>query len=137
MAFTSVLAAEQIDRLRSLSLGVDAAGVRVTDTETDLTVSPERGRGVGLTPSPGDALERNIDGYCDFLDRSGRSIGSGSNPPAGTAYVRRWLVEPLAANPLDGLVIQVRVLPLEGATSRTGVAAGEGRMISVRARKAG
>jgi type II secretory pathway pseudopilin PulG len=134
-SLASILAADQIERLRSLSWAFDAQGLRITDAETDLTVTPERPGGVGLSPSPADALERNIEGYCDFLDSSGRSIGRGGTPPPGTAFIRRWLVEPLAADPTDGLVMQVRVLPIESASGGR-VAAGESRMLAVRARKA-
>lgn len=135
-AFTSILAAAQIDRIRSLTWTFDAAGTRMTDTTTDLTVSPERAGGVGLTPSPVDALSRNAAGYCDFLDAAGRSLGGGSHPPADAAYVRRWRITPLLENPLDALVVEVRVVRTGDPAGSDRAAASEGRMVSVRFRKA-
>ncbi len=134
MALATVLASEQIDRLRALSWHLDPAGARVSDIDTDLTVVPERVGGRGLTPSPSDALERNVAGHCDFLDRRGRWLSGGTSPPVGTAYVRRWLIEPLAANPADGLVVHVRVMPALGAVSDRRPAADEVRIVTVRAR---
>jgi type II secretory pathway pseudopilin PulG len=136
MAMTTILAAEQLDRLRALPWYFDAAGTRITDVDTDLTRSPEQAAGRGLRPSPSDALERNVPGYYDFLDRTGLSIGNGTSPPADTAYVRRWLIEPLATHPLDGLVLHVRVLPALGAASSDRPAVGEARVSTIRARRA-
>lgn len=136
MAFTTILAAEQLERLRALSWHFDAAGSRITDLETDLSRSPEQAGGVGLRPSPADALDRNVSGYCDFLNGTGRSIGAGTSPPTGTAYVRRWSIEPLAAHPLDGIVLHVRVLPAQSALSSERPVVGEARVSTVRARRA-
>ena len=134
----SVLAAEKMEQLRSLSWGFDRTGAESTDTSADLTVSPERpDGGVGLRHSPADALDRNVDGYCDFLDTTGASLGSGSSPPLNTSYIRRWSVAPLAANPANGLIVQVRVVNRAAGDTPAGrVAVGESRVVSIRARTA-
>jgi prepilin-type N-terminal cleavage/methylation domain-containing protein len=46
-----------------------------------------------LTPSPADALVRDVEGYSDFVEGSGRSLGSGPAPPAGSAFLRRWSMD--------------------------------------------
>jgi type II secretory pathway pseudopilin PulG len=134
----SVLAAEKMEQLRSLSWSIDTAGIPSSDNSADVTSSPERPTGgVGLRPSPADALDRNVDGYCDFLDAAGASLGSGSSPPLNTSYVRRWSVAPLAANPANGLVVQVRVVSRRGGDLTAGrSAAGEAHLVSIRARTA-
>jgi prepilin-type N-terminal cleavage/methylation domain-containing protein len=110
----SALAGEKVEQLRSLVFAYDGAGTAVTDRETDLTVVPERpGGGVGLRSSPADALQRNVEGYCDFLDGRGRAVAG--VPSSGAAFVRRWSIRPLAAAPDDGLIIQVRVLDVIAA----------------------
>ena len=63
-----------------------------------------------LTTSPSDALVHNTNGYCDFLDRNGRTLAAGTSPPVGAVFVRRWAIDPLATG--DALVIQVSVIPL-------------------------
>jgi hypothetical protein len=76
---------------------------------------------------------------CEFLDGHGRLLGAGATPPAGTAFVRRWSLDPLEADPDSAVVIQVVVTPY-----REGLAAapdhrrppGEARLVSVRARRA-
>jgi len=76
------------------------------------TEPEESAGGTALSPSPVDALARNTAGYSDFLDANGRSLGGGTLPPASTAFVRRWSIEPLPANPDRTLVLQVRVVRL-------------------------
>src|SRR5215207_3722562 len=98
--FTTVLAQQKMEQLRSLTWGFDSLGLPLTDTSTDITSaieSPSGGR--GLTPSPAGALGENTDGYHDFLDVNGQSLGGGTTPPANAIYVRRWTVEPLPTNP--------------------------------------
>jgi type II secretory pathway pseudopilin PulG len=138
LSLSSMLAAEKMEQLRSLSWGFDVTGQPVTDTSADLSVSPERqSGGVGLRTSPADALDRNVDGYCDFLDRSGVSLGRRSSPPLNTAYIRRWSVAPLAADPANGLVLQVRVVTAAANAGSGPTAPGEARLVSIRARTVG
>jgi hypothetical protein len=106
----------------------------VTDLQGDVTIVPERPTGgVGLQPSPSDALDRNVAGYCDFLGPHGGWLGAGAAPPAGTAFVRRWSIRPLAAAPAQALVIQVRVLDAEAA-ARGGTGPADVTATTVRAR---
>ena len=134
----SMLAAEKMEQLRSLAWGFDRLGLPLTDTSADLRVSPERpAGGVGLRASPADALDRNVDGYCDFLDDNGTFLDSGSAPPLNTSYIRRWSVVPLAADPANGLVVQVRVVGRSAGDTPAGrPAVGEARLMSIRARTA-
>src|SRR5262245_63191796 len=96
----SVLAQQKMEQLRGLTWGFDMIGLPLSDTTSDLTVVPEQPQGgPGLTPSPDGALRNNFDGYCDFLDGSGQSLGGGTAVPPNTVYVRRWSIEPLPTNP--------------------------------------
>lgn len=118
MTVSSSLAAQKLDQLRGLAWAYDAAGVPVSDTQTDTTVAPEiASGGRGLAASPAAALQANTDGYCDFLDAQGRSLGGGTTPPPDTAYVRRWSIVPLADDPTDSFVLQVRLLSRDAATA--------------------
>lgn len=93
------------------------------------------GNGVDLAPSPSDALTRNTPGYCDFLDASGRSLGGGSSPPAQSAFIRRWSIEPLPSNPVHALALQVLVIRVgsnRADTDRAGP--DESAFVSVRTR---
>ena len=108
--YAAVLAQQKMEQLRGLAWGFDSLGLPLTDTSTDVTVVPERASGgKGLSPSPSGSLTRNVDGYCDFVDANGRSLGGGSTPPPETAYIRRWTVEPLPTDPTNTVVLQVRV----------------------------
>ncbi len=94
----------------------------------------------GLSPSPADSLKRSTSGYHDFVDKSGRPLGGGSSPPAGTVFIRRWSVEPLPANPANTLVLQVLVTARvnRGVDDTAGVRRlpDEARLISVKRRGA-
>ncbi len=136
LTMASAGAADKLDQLRTLAWFYGSDGVPVTDLQADLTISPEQpGGGVGLRPSPPGTLDRNIDGYFDFLDARGRPITAGSSPPDDSLFVRRWAVTPLAASPADGLVIQVRLLSRE-ASRRGGADVGEVTLSTIRARLA-
>lgn len=69
-----------------------------------------------LTAIDGDVLPG-----ADFIDATGRLLGSGTLPPPGTVYVRRWTVEPYPAVPAIS-ILQVRVTLLHhragGETAR-------------------
>ena len=145
--YASVLAQQKMEQLRGLTWGFDSLGLPLTDTTTDISVAPEKATaGRGLSPSPaGKAgagmLGVNTDGYCDFLDGSGRWLAGGTTAPAGTAFIRRWSVEPLPTNPNNTIVLQVLVARrrARGAgDAATGVtrAPDEARLVSVKTRKA-
>jgi hypothetical protein len=83
----------------------------------------------------------NMDGYCDYLDKNGNSLGGGPLVPNGTVYIRRWSVEPLPTNPNNTLVLQVLVTRSRNrgsADTALGVnrLPDEARLISVKTRKA-
>lgn len=132
----SMLAAQKMEQLRALTWGFDELARPLTDTTTDISVSPEEpGAGTGLSPSPAGALAQNTAGYCDFLDATGESLGGATVPPATAVFVRRWSVEPLPSNPANTLVLQVIVTrALRGAVR--GRLPDEARITSVKARKA-
>lgn len=139
--YAVVLAGQKLEELRALSWGFDPQGLPVSDTATDITVSPERPTGgTGLQPSPDAALRENTPGWVDYVDQFGRKLGGGTNPPASAVYTRRWAVQPLPANPNNTLVIQVLVTRQrdrgsadEGAVRRLPE---EARLVTVRTRKA-
>jgi type II secretory pathway pseudopilin PulG len=140
--FAAVLAQQKMEQLRSLTWGFDNAGLPLTDTSTDTTgatESPTGGR--GLTPSPSGTLGANTDGYCDFVDGNGQSVGGGTAPPPSAVYIRRWSIEPLPTNPNNTLVLQVLVTRKGNrGTADTDVGVkrlpDEARIISVKTRKA-
>lgn len=112
----SILALDKLEQLRSLTWGYDATGTPVSDTTTDLSVQPPTNAGAGLGASPIDSLDRNLAGYADFLDAGGRWVGAGTAPPPTAAFVRRWNISPLPANP-DVLILQVLVTTIGHARS--------------------
>jgi len=79
------------------------------------TLLPQAALDATLAPSPGGTLARNVDGYCDFLDGSGNSAGSGTVPPSAAIYIRRWAVEPLPTG--GGATIVLRVLVVDARRS--------------------
>ena len=106
----TLLAWQKLDQLRSLALTFDDAGGPVTDASTDTASDPQRALGgTGLAPSPGGTLSQDTNGYVDYLDALGHSLGGGARGPAGTRYRRRWAVELSGGNP-DVLILRVRVL---------------------------
>lgn len=141
---TSVLAEQKMEQLRSLTWGFDAdgLGLPVSDTTTNLAVTPPTANGQGLNPSPTDTLEQNVVGYVDYLDAYGAYVGTGSTPPAGTVYIRRWSIQPLPTNPNNTLVLQVLVTPLALEAARESTSgnrtrmAGDSLLVSVKTRKA-
>jgi hypothetical protein len=108
--WTVALATQKLEELRGLTWSFDVAtGARISDTTTDLSHDPPTGGGSGLAASPPAALLANTAGYVDFLDANGRWVGTGATPPAAAVYVRRWRIQPLAADPDDAVVLQVFV----------------------------
>lgn len=87
-----VLAAAQskVEQLRALPLSYDEAGTPVTDEESDTSVDPPVPTGgTGLRLSPPDSLDRDVEGYVDYLDVHGRPVAGGA---ADSAYRRRWSI---------------------------------------------
>jgi type II secretory pathway pseudopilin PulG len=141
---TTAMAEQKMEQLRSLTWGFDLAGngLPVSDTSTNLSVSPLGSNGAGLNPSPANALDQNTAGYVDFLDAAGNWVGTGMVAPGGTVYVRRWAVNPLPTNPNNTLILQVLVSPLTNELSRQNAGGqrsrlpGDSLLVSVKTRKA-
>jgi type II secretory pathway pseudopilin PulG len=138
---TTILANQKLEQLRSLSWGFDVIGLPVSDFNSDTTtLPPSANGGTGLAPSPGNSLSDNVTGYVDYIDRLGQALGTGATAPDGTAYVRRWSIEPLPTNPNNTLIIQVMVFetgkrPASGDTTTTRLP-NEARVATVKTRKA-
>jgi hypothetical protein len=138
--FTATLAQEKLEQLRGLTWGFDAIGLPVQDYTTNISVDPPVGNGVGLQSSPANALSADVEGYVDYVDRFGNTLGGGPQIPAETVYVRRWSIEPLPTNPNNTLILQVLVFGLnQRAAHGTGVVLDrvrdEARLVSVKTRK--
>jgi len=140
--FAAILAQQKMEQLRSLTWGFDASGLPLSDLSTDTTVTPESPTGgTGLEPSPPHVLRQNVNGYVDYLDARGISLGGGTSLPRGTVYVRRWSIEPLPTSPNETLVLQVLVR--RHSAERRGAGEGtpsprmpdEARLVSVKTRK--
>ena len=139
--FAAILAEQKIEQLRGLTWGFDAIGLPLSDTTTDTAVSPEAPTGgTGLTPATSNTLRASTNGYVDYLDAFGVQLGGGTVPPAGTAYIRRWMIEPLPTNPNNTLIIQVLVTRRrDRGTADLGSVArapDEARFVTVKTRKA-
>ena len=137
---TTLLAQQKLEQLRGLTWGFDSAGLPISDTTTDTALAVQAAAGgTGLAPSPSTALQQNTAGYVDYLDKYGNSLGGGATTPGDAAYIRRWSVEPLPANPNDTLIIQVLVTPHRnrGSADQGAVARmpDEARLVTVRTRK--
>ena len=142
---TMVMAEQKMEQLRSLDWGFDlqGQGLPVTDTTTNLAVYPHRDNGSGLNPSPNDTLLKNTAGFVDYLDANGAWVGTGDEPTAGAAYIRRWAIIPLPTNPNNTLVLQVLVTSVadEARLDLTNLPRrprqpGDALLISVKTRKA-
>jgi prepilin-type N-terminal cleavage/methylation domain-containing protein len=136
----ALVASAKMEQLRGLTWTFDTLGNPVSDISTDTAVAPEQpSGGTGLSPGPAEALTENRPGYYDFVDRAGRQLGAGTTTPAGTAFIRRWSIEPLPVAPDESLVIQVSVTPVGLRSS--GLARGnrrlrdETRVVSIKSRK--
>jgi prepilin-type N-terminal cleavage/methylation domain-containing protein len=129
---TAVLAQQKIEQLRGLTWGFDDFGLPISDYSTNVTVTPPTpAGGAGLQPSPGGTLATATLGYVDYLDAYGAWVGTGTSPPAGAVYERRWSVDPLPLNPNNTLVFQVvvdRIAPASPATDRA-------RQVTLKTRK--
>jgi prepilin-type N-terminal cleavage/methylation domain-containing protein len=140
--YAAVLAQQKMEQLRGLTWGFDNLGLPITDTTTDVSVVPEVANGgTGLSPSPANSLGQNTTGYVDYLDKDGKSLGTGTSVPGNAVYIRRWSIEPLPTNPNNTIVIQVLVTRWrDRGTANTVVGTGrlpdEARIISVKTRKA-
>jgi prepilin-type N-terminal cleavage/methylation domain-containing protein len=117
---TAMLAAQKMEQLQSLLWARDAAGGLLSDSSTDTSREPFASGGRGLLESDHAALERNVDGYVDYLDTAGRWIGSGTTPPPSAVYLRRWAVLPLDADPDHTRVLVVLATTVRQERARSG-----------------
>jgi type II secretory pathway pseudopilin PulG len=137
---TMILAQQKIEQLRGLQYTFDRAGLPVQDTQTDLAVYPPAATGgKGLAPHTENTLQANTDGYVDYLDHYGRTLGGGTVIPDGAAFIRRWSVEPLPTNPNNVIILQVLVTRsrTRGTGDAGSVARGpqEARLMTIKSRK--
>lgn len=86
------------------SAEIQLASVLAEQKLRELNVEP-------LSLSPNSSLEQNVAGFVDYLDRQGVVLGGGPTPGPKTAYIRRWSVSPVPANPESQVVIRVLILP--------------------------
>ena len=111
----ALLAHGRLEQLRSLGWGFGSAHMPApgVDLETDLSTWEPAAGGTGLGGAPPGALDADRAGFVDYHDQSGRWLGRGTTPPAGTRFVRRWSVESASGFP-DLVVLRVRVLDRRG-----------------------
>lgn len=139
--FTTTLAEEKMEQLRGLAWGFDEIGLPINDYTSNTAVDPaEPEGGTGLSQSPDNALADNVDGYVDYLDRFGGSLGGGPNIHADAVYIRRWTIEPLPTNPNNTLILQVLVFSRNdrdagGSGPVLNRVRDEARLVSVKTRK--
>ena len=140
--YSTVLAEQKVEQLRGLTWGFDTLALPLSDTSTNTALPVESPTGgTGLSPSPAGTLTTSTDGYVDYVDQFGNTIGGGTTVPSKAVYVRRWSVEPLPTNPNNTLVLQVIVFKIknrgaadiEGSVQRL---RDEARLMSVKTRKA-
>src|SRR5512136_1933857 len=119
--YSAVLAAQKVEQLRGALFAYYSGGGPLTDTSSDFSRVPEQpSGGSGLLPSPQSALSENTPGFVDYLDESGRWVGTGATPPPRAVYVRRWSIEPLPSDPAGTITLQVLVMPARGQPGPSG-----------------
>ena len=96
-------AESKLAELRALSFVWDAASAPLTDP--------------ALAISPSSSLSTDAPGFIDYVDATGQRVAEGL--PGSRVYVRRWSIQPLPADPLNTLVLQVVAAPMTTPRSRT------------------
>ncbi len=80
--------------------------------------------------SPGGSIESSDAGFVDFFDGRGQPADA-----TAVAFVRRWSIAPLAADPVRSRVLRVRVVRVEGRPDEVpawpGVGLSESRLVTV------
>jgi len=141
-----ILAASKMDQLCALEWSYASAApgdppTPRTDLTTNLSVAGISNDGSGLQPSPSNSLRENTPPFVDYLDKDGRWVGNGPDPPPAAVFVRRWAITPLPADPQRTLVL--RVMVTTKAQDRVRTAPWQSRsgadvlLLTVRTRKAG
>jgi prepilin-type N-terminal cleavage/methylation domain-containing protein len=128
---SATLASGRLEQLRALVFEFDAAGTRMTDLMTDLSVRDPSPGGSGLASTGTDSLQTSTAGFVDYLDAYGQWVGNGTSAPAGAVFVRRWSIDPWGGSP-DALVVQVLVRPVsQGITVAVRRGRAETRLTSI------
>jgi type II secretory pathway pseudopilin PulG len=70
-----------------------------------------------LIASPPGTLAGTTPGYSDVVDAAGRVLSGGPAPPAGSAYLRRWSIDPLPDSPRHVWILQILVTGLRDRTA--------------------
>ena len=109
-------AESKMAELRGLTWTYDPAGTGLSVADADLAWSPS------------STLAGNVDGFADYVDASGASLGT--QPTPARVYVRRWSIRPLPSDPANALVLQVL------ATRATRPASRDVHLVSILARTA-
>jgi hypothetical protein len=109
------LARDKLEQLTSLTWSVwtvsGGADVIVSDTTSDVSARPATSAGSGTSPSPDDTLGASRATYVDYLDAHGEWLGTGSDPPPRTRFVRRWWIARTGPDASQLLLFQVMVAP--------------------------
>jgi hypothetical protein len=118
-AIGRVAAQARLATLTSLAFSTlaaaDGSPVPVTDTTTDVSGDPPGPGGTGLGVSPADALWLDTSGFVDYLDATGRELGSRAGAREQAAYVRRWAIGRQGSGAGDVAVMAVLVAPVSTA----------------------
>jgi type II secretory pathway pseudopilin PulG len=118
----AILAGQKMEQLRSLSWAHAPGGVLLSDATTNLAADPPSADGPGLSTAPPGSLDADLPLYVDYANASGARTPTASS----AAFVRRWSVTPLASDPQNLLLLEVRVLTVGG---------GDARLASIKARR--
>jgi type II secretory pathway pseudopilin PulG len=118
----AILAGQKMEQLRSLSWAHAPGGGLLSDVTTNLAAEPPSPDGPGLSPAPPGSLDADVPLYVDYANASGARTPSATS----AAFVRRWSVAPLASDPQNLLLLEVRVLTVGG---------GDARLASIKARR--
>ena len=86
-----------------------AKAISITALLAEQKMEALRGELSGPDPSPPAALSVNTDGYYEYLDARGQSLGAPGWSPPGAVYVCRWSARPLSGG--RTIVLQVLVTP--------------------------
>jgi len=130
----TVLARQKLEQLSALEWSVDEDGVLHSDDSTSVAVDPMADTGPGLRPSLTSAADVDTSGYVDYVAADGSWRGDRSPPSPGAAFVRRWSVVALPADPVHSLVITVSVRPLSEANRSSRVVSSGATLQTVRTR---
>jgi hypothetical protein len=128
------LAQQKVEQLAALEWSVDEGGSLRSEDSASVAADPMGDSGPGLRPSPVSTVDENTPEYMDFVGADGAWRGDADPPPAGTAFVRRWSVVPLAGDPLNTLIITVSVRPIAEAARGSRLVSSGATLQTVRTR---